>query len=252
MREKLCGIYKITNLESGKVYVGSSINMLNRFTQHKGFLKRNDHKNAHLQKAWNLYGERSFIFQILETVENVDVLLSRESFWINELKCVDRIYGYNKHTIDPDTGRNIFSDETRKKLSISNTGKKLTAEARKKIGEANKRRPPCSEETRKKLSISSKLWHLGKTHTEESKHKMSLAKLGRVSNRKGAVLTEETKRKFFAATAKTYSVINPNGELITFKGLNKFCRENFLDAGTLSKVAKGLKNSYKGYKPVNL
>lgn len=39
---KKCGIYMIFNLVSGKRYVGSSINIYNRFHEHIHILKRNE------------------------------------------------------------------------------------------------------------------------------------------------------------------------------------------------------------------
>ena len=65
---KKCGIYLIFNLVSGKRYVGSSINIYNRFHEHIHILKRNEAHNKHLQNSWNKYGEESFVFQVLEFV----------------------------------------------------------------------------------------------------------------------------------------------------------------------------------------
>ena len=45
---KICGIYKITNIVNNKIYVGSAINISNRFKTHKRLLKNNIHFNSHL------------------------------------------------------------------------------------------------------------------------------------------------------------------------------------------------------------
>lgn len=50
--------------------------------------------------------------------------------------------------------RRITTEETRRKLSEGNTGRKASLEARKKMSESQKNRPPCSEETKKKLRES--------------------------------------------------------------------------------------------------
>ena len=47
------GIYKITNLTNGMVYIGSSINIEIRLKHHFRELKNNRHKNRHLQNAFN-------------------------------------------------------------------------------------------------------------------------------------------------------------------------------------------------------
>jgi group I intron endonuclease len=67
-KEKISGIYKIINKVNGKYYVGSSNNITLRWRKHKEALKRNQHKNRYLQRAWNKYGEVSFDFIIVETI----------------------------------------------------------------------------------------------------------------------------------------------------------------------------------------
>lgn len=58
-----------------------------------------------------------------------------------------------------------------------NKGKTFSKETRKKMSEAAKRRPrsPRSEETKRKISLANK----GRKHTEEAKRKMSIASTGR-------------------------------------------------------------------------
>ena len=58
-----CGIYEIRCLVSGKVYVGSSKNVPGRLYKHRWQLRKGQHYNLHLQRAWDLYGEESFTFK---------------------------------------------------------------------------------------------------------------------------------------------------------------------------------------------
>ena len=69
-QEKICGIYKITNLKNHKIYIGSSNNIMRRWYEHLRDLKNQKHCNSHLQNAWNKYGENNFLFEIIEIVEN--------------------------------------------------------------------------------------------------------------------------------------------------------------------------------------
>ena len=59
-------IYKIRNVVNGKFYVGSTINQKDRFRNHRRLLRKNRHHCAHLQAAWNKYGEDCFKFEVIE------------------------------------------------------------------------------------------------------------------------------------------------------------------------------------------
>lgn len=93
------------------------------------------------------------------------------------------------------------SDEHKKKIALTNSrvlkgkpstfkGKTHSTESRKKISESKKGRN-LSEEHKEKLRRAS----TGFKHSEESKQKMSKAQKGRVSPMKGRKTSEETKRK---------------------------------------------------------
>ncbi len=78
------GIYRITNTHNDKCYIGSSKNIKFRmYDQHRRELRKNAHKNGHLQGAWNKYGESLFKFEVLEYCE-VDSLIKREQYWIDQ------------------------------------------------------------------------------------------------------------------------------------------------------------------------
>lgn len=93
-KNKICGIYQIKNLVNDKVYIGQSINIKGRWSEHKTHLKYNKHHNIHLQKAWNKYGRENFKFSILEECNKED-LDFKEIFWINFYKSNISKNGYN-------------------------------------------------------------------------------------------------------------------------------------------------------------
>lgn len=68
---KLSGVYEIRNALNNKRYIGSSINIYRRWRDHKRMLNLSVHPNKHLQAAWNKYGEKHFVFKILETCEPI-------------------------------------------------------------------------------------------------------------------------------------------------------------------------------------
>jgi group I intron endonuclease len=83
--EKISGVYQITNKADGKKYVGATVNFSARRCQHLSDLKRGRHENKNLQKAWNEYGQDSFIFSVLEECDK-NSLLERERYHIQTLK----------------------------------------------------------------------------------------------------------------------------------------------------------------------
>lgn len=92
--EKYCGVYKITNIKNGKIYIGSSNCIDRRWSEHIRNLELNKHPNTHLQNSWNKYGKDCFIFSILEYCQEIE-LLDREQYYIDKLKVLDDSIGYN-------------------------------------------------------------------------------------------------------------------------------------------------------------
>ena len=110
------GIYKIVNEVSGKVYVGSAVDMNHRWNEHKRTLRENKHHSIHLQRAWNIYGKDNFRFEIIEECEK-EKLIEREQHWMNFYKSYNENKGYN---ISPTAGSKLgikSSEETKKKIS---------------------------------------------------------------------------------------------------------------------------------------
>jgi len=60
------GIYRITNTETGVVYIGCSTQLPTRWNQHKRHLKKNKHRNGLLQKAYNEYGLEGLKFEVIK------------------------------------------------------------------------------------------------------------------------------------------------------------------------------------------
>ena len=152
-KNKITGIYIITNIIDNKVYIGESVNCSERICKHKSNLRKGTHANPHLQSSWSLYGEINFTFGILEECIKED-LLKAEDLWCIKLNAHDRNFGYNinptgigekitksKETIEKiriaNTGKTV-SDETKKKLSIINTGNIITKETIEKLKNSKK------------------------------------------------------------------------------------------------------------------
>ncbi len=116
------GIYKITSIASGKIYIGCASNVRTRINGHLYDLRRDKHYNSYLQRAWIKYGEENFVFEIVEKCD-INDLHAKEHYWVNELNCLDRTIGYNLKPTDPN-GNSIHSEETKEKLRTANKGQK--------------------------------------------------------------------------------------------------------------------------------
>lgn len=79
---KPCGIYKITSLTDGKIYIGQSVNVPNRFSEHikRGLGAEPATKNR-LYPAMMRQGVENFTFELLEEIPR-EKLDERERYWI--------------------------------------------------------------------------------------------------------------------------------------------------------------------------
>ena len=80
----MIGIYKITNILNDKCYIGQSINIYQRWAEHKyiSIHEIERFKNNKFYNAIKKYGIENFSFDILEET-SIDKLNERERFWIN-------------------------------------------------------------------------------------------------------------------------------------------------------------------------
>lgn len=177
------GIYAIKNVTDDKVYIGRSVNIEKRWHHHKWQLDSDRHGNPHLQRSWNR-GDK-FEFLIIEECGK-DLLNDREIYWIARYKSTDTKYGYNLCEGGKSTTGRVCSEETRKKISERNKGRKCTKETVERRVQTFKKHmedPEYRENHIKKLSDIGKKrgtpWNIGKSKSEETKQKLSVALKGR-------------------------------------------------------------------------
>ncbi len=133
--KKISGIYKITNIITNKVYIGSSYSVNGRMSTHRNLLLKNKHYNSHLQSSFNKHGIKNFTFHLIEECI-IDDLIKRENFWILKFNANNRLFGYNVR-FDCESNRGItVSKTTREKLRLSHLGHKRSKEANLKIIES--------------------------------------------------------------------------------------------------------------------
>lgn len=156
------GIYKWTNIVNNKVYIGKSSNIIRRKTEHLYTLRNNKHRNHYLQNSFNKYGEDCFKFEIVELCDEDD-LNEREEYYIKLYKTLDKKYGYN--LMENDGRNNRHSQETKKKMSASHSGKKKSILTRMNMSKAFKGRVYSIEHNRK-LSESLKGKRVGENNNQ--------------------------------------------------------------------------------------
>jgi group I intron endonuclease len=81
----MTGIYQITCLPTGKRYIGSSVNIAGRWTDHKRALLLRKHINPKLQAAWDKYGQGNFRLEVLEEAEATQLMIA-EQRWLDKTK----------------------------------------------------------------------------------------------------------------------------------------------------------------------
>lgn len=84
----------------------------------------------------------------------------------------------------------------------------------------------------------------GRTHTDETKVKMSETKKGKTACNKGVPMKKEQKEKL----TDTWEVITPDDEKIVINNMLEFCRQHNLNPSSMSAVSRGNRRHYKNYK----
>ena len=157
--KKIIGIYKITS-PSGKVYIGQSIDIEKRFNIYR-FLSCKSQKK--LYASFLRYGVENHTFEIIMECKKNE-LNYYERHYQEYYNVLDE-YGLNLKYTQVAEKKQVYSEETRKKLSQNHVSKKE--------GYVNHMKGKThSEETKRKISEKSK----GKKMSEDAKIKMSLTR----------------------------------------------------------------------------
>jgi group I intron endonuclease len=81
-------VYQIRNVISGKLYVGSALNIVKRWRLHRSDLTKGIHHCEHLQRSYTKHGAEAFVFEVLERVALKGELTAREQFYMDCLSAV--------------------------------------------------------------------------------------------------------------------------------------------------------------------
>lgn len=141
------GIYEIFNQSNGKRYVGSATNFQRRWATHLKSLRECRHHSLALQRAWDRYGESSFVFRVLEIVSEKGSLIAREQHWIDEIapeyniaKMAGSSLGIKRGAATKERLRTAWTPERREKQSARMAARVSGPQSevhRRRISEAN-------------------------------------------------------------------------------------------------------------------
>lgn len=191
---KSSGIYRITCLPNGRIYIGSAKCFKTRLSLHISQLNALKHGNPHLQNAWTKHGPDNFNFEIVELCECA-ALLAREQVYLDSVPKQTR---FNICAIAGSSFGLKRSQETRDKLRAAKIGKKISNAHREALSLSHKglkmtqvtiermrlAQSNRSEEWRRRLSEVAK----GRIFSESTIEKLRLA-------RRRRIITEETRLK---------------------------------------------------------
>jgi group I intron endonuclease len=168
----------IRNKLDGKKYIGSAAKDLRRrWKNHLSELRRGEHPNIHLQRAFNRDGEGNFEFVIIEFCPP-EKCVEREQWWIDHTQSA--VLGYN---FNPRAGSRIgtkHSEETKEKIRRTKLGTVMSEEARARMS---------ASRTGKKMSPERKAQWLANHWTKRPDAK-------EIAARAAAKRTEAARKKF--------------------------------------------------------
>jgi group I intron endonuclease len=158
---KTGSLYIVYNDINDKVYVGITVRKVHRRFHEHIYAAEAEKDNFQFHKAIRKYGSQNF---------HVDCLLSGipiERLPLFEKACISRFNSYK-------CGYNSTPGG-------DGTGKEVTDEFRQKISELHKGKTPCNKGVPMPDWLKEKLLatHIGKKHSEETRKKMSKARVGR-------------------------------------------------------------------------
>lgn len=155
-------IYKILNKLNQKIYIGQTIQSLNkRWINH---CVGNGHCFK-LKNAISKYGKENFSIERIDEAKTLEELNEKEVYWINFYKSNTNV-GYN---LKSGGANSRVSEETKLKISKTTKGRKgkphseLTKEKLRQINFGKK----LSEKTKNKMR--------NRTHSAETREKMKLS-----------------------------------------------------------------------------
>jgi group I intron endonuclease len=217
-------IYKSTNNITGKIYIGQTTKSLEQ--RIKGHIKESKiDKNRPFLSSINKYGEDNFIFETIDSADNLDELNNKEIYWIDFYNSISP-NGYN--------------------VTGGGQGKKMikTKELGKRISEGLKN----SEKWQTLLNNDEYLKKREEKFINSTKGK----KFSPEHKEKIWEKNKERIIKFNKSTSKKWIVVDKNNNIIRMTGKEEYFEKLGMDNSDISRMSKILsqgknRKRYNGY-----
>ena len=109
-------IYKITNIQNNKVYIGQTIRPIkDRFNRHINDALNNI-IDTHFARAIRKYGRENFQIEIIDTAQSQNELNEKERYWIQYYNSVKE--GYNETDAISKCGGNTYQSKTEEEMEV--------------------------------------------------------------------------------------------------------------------------------------
>ncbi len=268
------GVYQILCVPTGKIYIGSTVDLRARWSSHRRSLRRGRHSNVFLQQAWDKYGEENFTFSVLDFVEASE-LLRTEQTWLDKTKCADRNVGFNIFDVASSPG-NVFAqvwegfrDPTGKEVTITNLydfcrqhdldfpsmHRLASGKSKLKSYKGWTHRNSVRQRDYVKsydgfiapdgrpAGLITNLAAFCRERGLDNTHMVALVH-GRICSHHGWTYSNGKRRPGL----KSYiSFINPKGQRMSITNLPAFCRDHGLDLVHMYEIKSGKRKSHKGW-----
>lgn len=268
------GVYQILCVPTGKIYIGSTVNLRARWEHHHRTLRLCKHHNSHLQNAWTKYGEDYFEFSVLEFTDT-DSLLQVEQKWIEQTKCADRDFGFNisdragspgkmniqtwKGFVDPKgnevTITNLFDFCRQNQLDFPSMHRLAKGKSKLKSYKGWTHRNSVRQRDYIKTyagfiapdgNLARPITNLAafcREHGLDKTHMVAVAH-GRICSHHGWTFSNGKQR----SEPKTYTgFVSPCGQKVNISNLKAFCQTNGLGLAHMHEVKSGKRKSHKGW-----
>jgi group I intron endonuclease len=189
----IIGVYHIVNLENGKLYVGSSVEVEKRLDRHRRDLKKGEHHCIPLQRAWNKYGEEAFEFRIVRIYDNEFDARFIEQEQLDSLDSLDLLYNMSKIA----GGGDLISYHPNREQIVQ----KIKASVKKRYS-------LMTPDERREVYGSHVNGMTGRKHSIESRKKMSVASIGN-TNASGSIRSPEHRAKLSKIASQRKGEKNP-------------------------------------------